>query len=63
MHIEIDQPRCCGAGQCVILAPDYFDQDDQGVAFTLRDSVAEGDVAAVQEAIEACPTMAIQLVP
>ncbi|GLW99358.1 ferredoxin [Microtetraspora sp. NBRC 16547] len=62
MHIEIDQDKCCGAGQCVMLAPAYFDQDDEGVAFTLQDTVEGDDVAQVRETIAACPTIAIQLV-
>jgi ferredoxin len=60
--IEIEAEKCCGAGQCVMFAPTYFDMDDAGVSFTLVDVVDRADLGAVQEAIDSCPTMAIRLV-
>ena len=29
MKVVIDQDKCVGAGQCVLLAPDVFDQRDE----------------------------------
>jgi len=59
MRIAVDRSKCCGAGQCVMLAPAVFDQDDEGVSFVLEGAEATADPAAVQEAVEACPTGAI----
>ncbi|WP_415852310.1 ferredoxin, partial [Streptomyces albus] len=27
MRVEADQPKCVASGQCVLAAPDVFDQD------------------------------------
>lgn len=62
MKIEIEADKCCGAGQCVMFAPTYFDMDDAGIAFTLVDEADPADVADIQEAIDSCPTLAIRLV-
>jgi ferredoxin len=64
MHMEIttDEDRCVGAGQCVLVAPDYFDQrDSDGVVVVLRDTVDENDERQVEEAANLCPGMAISL--
>ncbi|MFE0378775.1 ferredoxin [Streptomyces inhibens] len=29
MHVSVDQDKCCGAGQCVLLAPEVFDQREE----------------------------------
>lgn len=62
MKIEIDADKCCGAGQCVMAAPTYFDIDDAGVSYTLVDEPAEADLGDIQEAIDTCPALAIRLV-
>ena len=46
MRIEIEADKCCGAGQCVMFAPTYFDMDDAGVAFALVDEADPADVVA-----------------
>ncbi|WP_131741215.1 ferredoxin [Actinomadura roseirufa] len=59
MRVTIDPVRCIGAGQCVLSAPEVFDQDDEGVV-TLREErpdPAVGDV--VREAAARCPVEAI----
>ncbi|WP_345380844.1 ferredoxin [Pseudonocardia yuanmonensis] len=60
MKVTVDEDRCCGAGQCVMLAPDVFDQrEDDGIVVLLE---AEPDAAlhtAVREAADVCPAAAI----
>lgn len=60
MKVTVDQDKCCGSGQCVVLAPDVFDQReedgivdllDPGPSDTLRDDV--------REAASVCPAAAI----
>jgi ferredoxin len=29
MKVAVEQDRCVGSGQCVLLAPDVFDQRDE----------------------------------
>jgi ferredoxin len=38
MRVELDEPKCVAAGQCVMAAPEVFDQrDDDGVAILLEE--------------------------
>ncbi|NUR89340.1 MAG: ferredoxin [Nonomuraea sp.] len=62
MKIVVDQDRCCGAGQCVLIAPEVFDQrEDDGVVMLLESEPGEGLHAAVREAAAVCPAGAIRL--
>jgi ferredoxin len=58
--IEIDIDRCCGAGACVLRAPDVFDQnDDDGTVIVLDEHPPEDQADAVGLAAEMCPASAI----
>lgn len=60
--IKIDLESCCGNGMCIAIAPQVFDLDDEtGVAFLLNSSVSTQNRAAVQYAIDCCPTAAISI--
>ncbi|MFR9727917.1 ferredoxin [Saccharopolyspora sp. MS10] len=60
MKLEIHEDKCIGAGQCVLTAPDVFDQrDEDGVAVLLQDSPGESDEAPAREAALLCPAAAI----
>lgn len=62
MKVSIDQDRCVGAGQCVLVAPDVYDQrDEDGVAFLLTEEPEETQHAAVEESAKVCPAAAIRL--
>ncbi len=62
MKITVDEARCCGAGQCVLIAPEVFDQrDEDGVVALLDPEPAADRHAAVREAAAVCPTAAIQV--
>ena len=61
MRISIDIDRCVGAGQCVLSAPDVFDQNDDGLVMVLATEPADSDGKAVQQAREICPSQAITL--
>lgn len=60
MRIEIDEQTCIGAGQCVMSAPEVFDQRDEDavVVLLLEDPPAEHHAAA-GEAAQVCPSGAI----
>lgn len=61
--IEVDVDRCVGGGQCVLAAPDLFDQDDlDGTVILLRQPGPDDEDAAVQ-AERVCPARAIHLLP
>lgn len=60
MKITVDEPKCCGAGQCVLAAPEVFDQRDEDGIVILLDAVpAEAEHAHVREAAQLCPAAAI----
>lgn len=60
MKISVDQDRCCGAGQCVLTAPEVFDQrDEDGVVVLLDAEPAPELHAVVREAAAVCPAAAI----
>ncbi|TXS34895.1 ferredoxin [Streptomyces sp. uw30] len=62
MKVTVDQGRCCGAGQCVLLAPDVFDQrDDDGLVTLLDPTPAPALHAAAREAAAVCPAAAITI--
>jgi ferredoxin len=60
MKVSVDQDKCIGSGQCVLLAPEVFDQrDEDGIVVLLNaDPPAELDDA-VSEAAQVCPSLAI----
>jgi ferredoxin len=62
MRIEVMRERCIGSGNCVDVAPRYFDQSDlDGVVDVLVSDVDAADEAAVAEAADICPVAAILL--
>ncbi|WP_398873812.1 ferredoxin [Streptomyces prunicolor] len=65
MHVEVelDEPKCVAAGQCVVAAPEVFDQrDEDGVAVLLDDRPGPDLLDGVKEAAALCPAAAIRLV-
>lgn len=57
LRIEIDTDLCVGFGDCVDVAPDAFELDEDGIAFlTAPDSV---DRATLLDACRSCPVDAI----
>ena len=62
MRVSVDKDICCGAGQCVMIAPDIFDQrDDDGTVVLLDAEPGEEHHATVREAADVCPATAIQV--
>ncbi|ASR39275.1 ferredoxin [Prauserella marina] len=62
MNVAVDEDKCCGAGSCVLVAPEVFDQrDEDGIVLLLDPSPPEPRYAAVREAADICPASAITL--
>jgi ferredoxin len=62
MKITVDQDKCCGAGTCVLLAPDVFDQrDEDGIVVLLDGQPPEELHPIVREAASVCPGVAISV--
>ncbi|MDX3777386.1 ferredoxin [Streptomyces europaeiscabiei] len=58
MKVHVDETKCCGAGQCVLIAPEIFDQRDEDGIVVLLDPPHH---PAVREAAAVCPAAAITL--
>ncbi|AOS64043.1 ferredoxin [Actinoalloteichus hymeniacidonis] len=62
MKVTVDEDKCCGAGSCVLAAPDVFDQRDEDGVVVLLDAEPPAELhLAVQEAADVCPAAAITL--
>ena len=62
LRISIAEGRCIGAGNCVEVAEDYFDQDDDDArVIVLQEMVPAGDQARIRRAVNVCPVQAILL--
>lgn len=62
IRVEVDEDLCVGGGQCVMAAPDIFDQrDDDGVVILLEVNPPEGRIEATRRAELLCPAAAIRV--
>ena len=62
MKLTADRDRCIGAGMCALTAPAVFDQDqDEAMVLILDETPAEDARRVVEEAVNRCPSGAIQL--
>ncbi|AJC60851.1 ferredoxin [Streptomyces sp. 769] len=62
MKVIIDQSKCVAAGQCVLSAPDVFDQrEEDGIVVLLTENPPQHLVADVRQAAVLCPAQAIWL--
>ena len=57
--VHIDEHKCVGAGQCVLTAPDIFDQRDDGIVILLDATPLAALHAAARKAAKLCPALAI----
>ncbi|MFC0541734.1 ferredoxin [Kutzneria chonburiensis] len=61
-RVHLDQSRCVTSGQCVLTAPEVFDQRHKdGVGVVLVESPGPDLVGVVEEAVAGCPAAAIRL--
>jgi ferredoxin len=64
MRVSVDADRCVACGQCVLAAPQVFDQrDEDGIVVLLDAEPAADRAAAVHEAVAVCPALAITVHP
>ncbi|MBS2538979.1 ferredoxin [Catenulispora sp. NF23] len=62
MKVIIDQDKCVASGQCVLAAPEVFDQrEEDGIVVLLAENPPQDAAEAIREAAALCPALAIAL--
>lgn len=59
MKVRVDIDACVGGGQCVLAAPDVFDQDNDGLVLILQSTPDQDRADAARLAARLCPARAI----
>ena len=60
MKVAVATDKCIASGQCVLAAPEVFDQrDEDGLVVLLDPTPSAGQAADVKHAAALCPAMAI----
>jgi ferredoxin len=61
-RVVLDLDTCQGYANCVMVAPEVFDLNEQtGVAVLLQEQPDDSQLAAVEEAVRQCPSEAISV--
>ena len=61
MHVKVNQEKCIGCGNCVSLTEgEVFDFNDEGLATCIMEEVPKNLEKEVNDAINQCPTEAIE---
>ncbi|MFB7508343.1 ferredoxin [Streptomyces broussonetiae] len=61
MRVTTEQDRCVGSGQCAMLSPEVFDQDDAGLVVVLQQEPGEDLRAGVLQAVDLCPSRSLHV--
>ncbi|SDH58882.1 Ferredoxin [Sinosporangium album] len=62
MRIIADTGRCVGAGQCVLIEPELFDQSEDDATIIVLNETPEGElVEKARQAVHVCPSQALSL--
>jgi ferredoxin len=62
-RLELDESACVGHGRCYVLAPEIFEEDDDGHCVLKRSHVAGAQEEAARRGVANCPEDALKLVP
>ena len=62
MKVTVDQDKCASSGNCVMHAPELFDQrDDDGVVVLLNENPSAEQAGNARKAAAGCPALAIDI--
>ena len=60
MKVKVNEDACIGCGACVSICEEVFEFNDEGVSKVVKEDVPTELEANVTEAVESCPTAAIE---
>ena len=60
MKVVVNRDNCIGCGACEAICPDVFRLDDEGISTVFCDDFSKVNMDEVMEAVEGCPTSAIE---
>ncbi|MFE2046289.1 ferredoxin [Streptomyces sp. NPDC059477] len=61
MRVSAERDRCVGSGQCAMLSPEVFDQDDDGLVLILQEEPPEELREEVLQATDLCPARSLHV--
>ena len=61
MKVLLNREACIGCGACAALCEDIFEIDNEGLSVVKKNEVKDEDIELTRDAIESCPTGAIEL--
>jgi ferredoxin len=63
VKIIVDRARCAGLGVCESFAPEIFKVNGTGALVLGTDTVPDGRLEDVEDAVASCPTEALRMKP
>mgnify|MGYP004532619357 FL=1 len=61
MKVKVDKDSCIGCGACAAICPEVFDLDDDGLSEVKTEEVKNNNIDDVKDAVDSCPTGAIEI--
>lgn len=61
MKVKVDKDSCIGCGACAAICPEIFDLDDDGLSEVKTEEVKNNNIDDVKDAVDSCPTGAIEI--
>lgn len=60
MKVVVNRDNCIGCGACESIYPEVFQIDDEGISTVICEDFSNVDKEKVMDAVESCPTSAIE---
>ncbi len=61
MKVKVNRDSCIGCGACAAICEDVFEIDDEGLSTAKVEEVEDDKKQEVQDAVDSCPTGAIEV--
>lgn len=59
--VKVNQDMCIGCGACAAIAPDVFELDEERLSCVKVEEVPADQLEDAKDAVEGCPTEAIEM--